>query len=259
MDFNCNEPMTKTEDESLRVATYNVHACRGTDGRRSEKRIAEVIRMLEVDVIGLQELDLNRPRSRNVDQAAMIAGELGWNWFFAPAFRIGDEQYGNAILSRYPMRLRQAKELPSVTTRLCPESRAALWAEIQTPAGAVEVINTHLGLGRRERQTQAEVLTGPEWLGQPGAADKPLVLMGDFNSLRGSIPLRLLAKQLRDVRALVRPPPRLRTFPTRYSLLALDHIFVNDHLQVNSVTVLRNGQTRTASDHFPLVADLRPT
>jgi endonuclease/exonuclease/phosphatase family metal-dependent hydrolase len=248
--------MSGKAGEHLRVATYNVHGCRGMDRRRSEQRIAEVIAALDVDVIGLQELDLNRRRSAGVDQAALIADQLGWYRYFHPALRVGDEHYGDAILSRYPMRLRQARELPSVTTRVCPETRAAIWMEVATPRGAVQVINTHLGLGRRERFMQAQLLAGPEWLGSVATGD-PLILMGDFNSLPGSPPYQLLARQLRDVRSLVTPSPRLRTFPTRFPSLAVDHIFVNERFPVNSVTVVRNARTRIASDHFPLVADLQ--
>lgn len=248
--------MSGNDGERLRVATYNVHGCRGLDGRRSEKRIADVIAMLDVDVIGLQELDLNRPRSAGVDQAALIAEQLGWHRIFHPALRVADGQYGDAILSRYPMKLRQARELPSVTTRVCRESRAAIWVEIEAPGGRVQVINTHLGLGRRERFMQAELLAGPEWLGRV-PTDDPLILMGDFNSLPASPAFRLLSQLLRDSRTLVRPAPRLRTFPTRYPLLAVDHILVNAQLDVNSVAVIRNAATRMASDHFPVVADLR--
>jgi len=250
--------MSGNDGERLRVATYNVHGCRGTDSRRSEKRIAEVIAMLDVDVIGLQELDLNRRRSAGVDQAALIAEQLGWHRFFHPALRVEDEQYGDAVLSRYPMKMRKAQELPSVTTRVCRESRAAIWVEIETPAGVVQAINTHLGLGRRERFMQAQLLVGPEWLGSAGNQE-PLVLMGDFNSLPASAAFQLLARQLRDVRTLVSPAPSLRTFPTRLPLLAVDHILVNERLGVDSVRVVRNAATRIASDHFPLVADLRHT
>jgi endonuclease/exonuclease/phosphatase family metal-dependent hydrolase len=248
--------MRETSGEGLRVATYNVHGCRGIDRRRSEQRIAEVIAALDVDVIGLQELDLNRPRSAGADQAGLIADRLGWHRYFHPALRVRDEQYGDAILSRYPMRLRQARELPSVATRVCPESRAAIWMEVETPRGAVQVINTHLGLGRRERFMQAQLLAGPEWLGSVETSD-PVILMGDFNSLPGSPPFQLLAQQLRDTRTLVTPSPRLRTFPTRFPSLAVDHIFVNERLHVSAVTVVRNEETRIASDHFPLVANLR--
>jgi endonuclease/exonuclease/phosphatase family metal-dependent hydrolase len=250
------EPKAGGTTRSLRVATYNVHGCRGTDRRRSEHRIAEVIALLDVDVIGLQELDLNRRRSGRVDQAAVIAERLGWHCYFHPSFRAGDEQFGNAILSGYPMRLRQAAELPSVMTRLCPESRAAIWMEIDTPDGPVQVMNSHLGLGRRERLTQAQLLAGPEWFGGVPPHD-PLILLGDFNSLPGSPPLKLLGQHLRATRALRATSSRFATFPTRSPLLALDHIFVNNRIRVNSVTVFRNEVARVASDHFPLVADLR--
>ena len=247
--------MTGSDEARLRVATYNLRGCRGTDGHRSEERVAKVIAALEVDVIGLQELDRNRVRSGRVDQTRVVAEMLGWHAHFHPALRMGDEEYGDAILSRYPMRLRKACELPSVTTRLCPESRAAIWMEIETPRGKVQMINTHLGIGRREHLMQTELLLGPDWLGlvEPG---EPLVLLGDFNSLPGSPPLKLLGRSLRDVRTFVSPPPALRTFPTRFPLLALDHIFINDRFAANSVAVVRNAETRIASDHFPVVADL---
>jgi endonuclease/exonuclease/phosphatase family metal-dependent hydrolase len=102
---------------------------------------------------------------------------------------------------------------------------------------------------------QAQLLVGPEWLGNV-PANEPLILMGDFNSLPGSPPCRLIAKQLRDARMLVTPAPSLRAFPTRLPLLAVDHIFVNDRLHVDNIAVVRNPRTRVASDHFPVVADL---
>ena len=250
--------MSENSASRLRVATYNVHACVGMDGHRSETRIAEVIASLGVDVIGLQELDLNRRRSAGIDQAGLIAERLGWSRFFHPAMRVQDEQYGDAILSRLPMRLRQAEELPSVTTFVCPESRSAIWVEIATATGPAQIINTHLGLGWREKGMQTELLAGPEWLGQL-APTEPVILMGDFNALPGSRVHRLLSKHLRDTRSFFSPPPRLRTFPTFLPMLAVDHIFVNDRLRAESIGIIRNPLTRIASDHYPLVADLRFT
>jgi endonuclease/exonuclease/phosphatase family metal-dependent hydrolase len=247
--------MSEIAGERLRVATYNVRGCRGMDGRRSETRIAEVIAAVDADVIGLQELDANRRRSGGVDQARVIAIELGWHWVFHPALRTADELYGNAILSRYPVRLQQAKELPTAMA-LCRETRGAIWAEIEAPGGPIQLINTHLGLGRRERWMQCQLLAGPEWLGRV-SADEPVILMGDLNSLPRSPAFRLLAQQLRAVRSTVTPSLRLPTFPTRYPLLALDHILVNDRLPVSSVSVFQNDAARMASDHFPLIADLR--
>src|SRR5687767_8529049 len=117
--------------------TYNVHACIGRDGQRSEARIAEVIAASAPDIVGLQELDLGRRRSAGVDQAGLIAQQLGWHRHFHPARQEEDEQYGDAILSRFAMTLRQAGELAAPPSRLCPETRGALWVEIATPHGAV--------------------------------------------------------------------------------------------------------------------------
>src|SRR5690348_6907011 len=79
----------------LRVATYNVHKCRGLDGRTSTPRIAEVVRELGADVVAMQEI-MDR-------QALAIATELGMH------FAIGENRkhrglgYGNVVLTRLPI------------------------------------------------------------------------------------------------------------------------------------------------------------
>lgn len=246
----------RSNPASFRVATYNVRACVGIDRRRSEARIAEVIAELSADIVGLQELDLRRPRSARVDQAGLIAGHLGWHHYFHVAMQYEDGGYGDAILSRWPITMRHAGELVARAPSYCRETRAAAWVDVQTDIGSVNVINTHFGLGRRERLTQARLLTSAAWL---GAIDchSPIVLLGDLNSRPGSAPHRVLAKHLRDVRTLVAPTRRaFPTYPTRFPLLALDHIFVNEALGVANVWVHRTALARIASDHFPLVADL---
>jgi endonuclease/exonuclease/phosphatase family metal-dependent hydrolase len=248
--------MSESLAPPLRVATYNVRGCVGMDRRRSESRIAEVIASLSADIVALQELDLSRRRSGGVDQAGLIAEQLGWERFFSPAVRKAEEQYGDAIISRFPLRLRQAQELPSVSSILCREPRAAMWAEADTPAGTVQIINTHLGLGRRERLMQMQLLIGPEWLGRMAPTD-PLILMGDLNFLPGSSPYRLLVQHLHDARTFFPRPPGLRTFPTTFPVAAVDHIFVNDKLRAEKLLVARSPLARIASDHYPVVADLR--
>ena len=239
--------------ETLRVATYNVHGCVGLDGQRSELRIAEVIASMSTDIVGLQELDLNRTRSAGVDQAALIAQQLGWHHLFAPAMRqANDEDYGNAIISRYPIKLRRALPLPGSGTWYCRETRVALWSEIETALGRVHVVNTHFGLGRRERLAQSLLLASADQLGAH-TANEPLILLGDFNSRRGSRALRVLRELLQDVRAVVGGAHG--TFPTRFPLLAVDHIFANAALRPLSIRSHRTPLARVASDHFPLLAE----
>jgi endonuclease/exonuclease/phosphatase family metal-dependent hydrolase len=239
----------------FRVATYNVRGCVGIDGQRSEGRIAEVIASMSVDIVGLQELDVSRQRSSGADQAALIAAQLGWKHLFHPAMRSGDEQYGNAIVSRFPITLKRAAEMPGAAPWYCREKRVAIWAQAETDLGWVQIINSHFGLGRGERILQAQLLIGPTWLGSV-SPDAPAILLGDFNSVRTSRAYRLIAAHLRDVRTVVRPAGVFRTFPTRLPSLAVDHIFVNAALHPTQLSVHRTPLARLTSDHFPLVSEL---
>ena len=247
--------MTENRARTLRVATYNVHGCVGMDRQRSESRIAEVIASLSADIVGLQELDHNRARSKAVDQAGAIAKQLGWHHFFHPAMRRAEELYGDAILSRYPITVRHAVELPGFAPWYCRETRGVTWAEAETPLGRIHIINTHFGLGRQERVLQARLLTSPEWLGTL-TPDTPLIVLGDFNSLPWSRPYRIIEDQLCDVRRALGSAFSFRTYPTAFPVLAVDHIFVSAILEPTSMTVHRSALARLASDHFPLVADL---
>jgi endonuclease/exonuclease/phosphatase family metal-dependent hydrolase len=245
---------TATSGAKLRVATYNVHGCTGIDRRRSEARIAEVIAEMSVDIVALQELDLGRRRSAGADQTKMIAEQLGWHSYFDPAMRRNDEHYGNAILSRYRLSFRRTVELPGRPPFFCRENRAAIEVEIESNLGKVHIINTHLGLGWRERFVQAQLFTTAEWRAAI-ASDIPVFLLGDFNSLRGSRPYRTLNRHLRNVRELIQASGPIHTFPTRFPFLAVDHIFVNGSVEPVSLTVHRSPLARIGSDHFPLMAE----
>lgn len=232
--------------------TYNVHGCVGMDLRRSEKRVAEVIASFQPDIVGLQELDLGRKRSGGVDQAGLIALELGFDRIFHPALIRNEEHYGDAILSRWPMTRRLVGELPSQKAFPFPETRGALWVEIQTPFGRVHVINTHFGIGTGERIEQAEALIGAEWIGAV-PEEEPLIVLGDFNSLPSSRPYRILTSILRDA-SRVHGRRKRPTFPTFLPMLPLDHIFVNMSCRVHGVAVGVGRAARLASDHYPLFA-----
>src|SRR4051794_20462338 len=224
------------------------------DRQRSETRIAQVIGEMSVDIVALQELDMGRRRSGGADQTKIIAEQLGWHSHFYPAMRRDDEQYGNAIVSRYELTFRRAIELPGRPPFFCRENRAAIEVNVETDLGKIHIINTHLGLGWRERMVQTQLFTTAEWRAAIDA-ETPLILLGDFNSLRGSRPYLTINRHLRDVRELIRATKPIRTFPTRFPVLAVDHIFVNGAVQPLSLTVHRSPLARIASDHFPLIAE----
>jgi endonuclease/exonuclease/phosphatase family metal-dependent hydrolase len=235
----------------MRLMTYNVHGGVGGDGRRALGRIVRTIVEWDPDVVALQELDRERPRSARVHQARVIAEELTMSFHFHPAVRLAEEEYGDAILSKYPMRLRQAGRLPWVDGLFFSESRGALWVEVLIEGTPWQVMNTHFGLGRAERLAQARALLGPEWVGAtPGEA--PLIVCGDLNSQPGGRVYRLFSSVLRDAQS-----GRCgKTFPARFPLLSIDHIFVGTGVGIQEARPLRTALSRVASDHLPLCAEL---
>ena len=111
------KPDQGTSSKKLTLMSYNVHGCAGMDGCISTERIARVIARYNPDIIALQELDVGRLRSGKIDQAEIIARKLEMKHHFHPAFRWKDEQYGNAILSRYPMALIKTGSLPKLALK----------------------------------------------------------------------------------------------------------------------------------------------
>lgn len=232
--------------------TYNVHRCLGCDGKFSPRRIARVIAQFHPDVVALQELDVGHARSGYHDQPALLSELLKMPFFFHPAIAALHERYGDALFSPHPMRLVRAGSLPGSPGL---EPRGALWAEVEVHGHKFQVFNTHLGLRRRERLLQLDTLLGPEWLGHPQCG-RPRLLLGDFNAWPGTSAYRRLRQQLRDAGE----PSRLRgprgTFPSRWPLLRLDHVFHDRDLVVRRAVIPRTSFIRLASDHLPLLVEI---
>src|SRR5690606_29439333 len=110
------------------------------------------------DIVCLQELDVGRARTNNIDQTHAIAEALAMAFHFHPAMRVETELYGDAILTHRPERLIKSAALPGVRGVPGLEPRGALWAAIDFDGVVLNVINTHLGLVPREQRLQAAAL-----------------------------------------------------------------------------------------------------
>jgi len=232
----------------MRVATYNIHGCVGIDRQRKPERVADVLVGLDADVIGLQEVEGRRSRSK-VDQAMHLADRLGLNLVEGPLLLEGKGGYGNALLTPHPV---LAVERLSYR-RPGSQTRGLIDARLDIPRiGPLRVIVTHLEVrDHRIRATQLRELKHLIDDGPPG----PTVLMGDLNEWWNR---RLALRALdRSIQFLHSPA----TFPARLPLLRLDRIAVRglkpaDH--DNRAHRVENRLTRMASDHLPLIADLEP-
>lgn len=120
-----------TKRPTLRIMTYNIHSCIGMDGKISPQRIARVIAQHAPDIVALQELDVGRTWTNGADQAHLIAQFLDMKVHFLSTMHLEKGQYGNAILTRYPMRLIRAEELPGLPGKPHLEARGAIWVTIE--------------------------------------------------------------------------------------------------------------------------------
>ena len=238
--------------------TYNVHGCVGGDKRLDLGRVADVIAREAPDVVALQELDVNRPRSGGVDQAHALAERLGMSVSFNSALlRVAEERYGDALLCVHPMELVRSGPLPR-PPKTPLEDRGALWVEVSPPGdGRLQVVNTHLGLVPLEQRAQVEALLGAQWMGA-AARRGPAVLLGDFNATSRYAAYRRLAGSLRDLQKGL-APTTLPTFPARLPVLRLDHVFATAGVRALDAWTPNHAAARTASDHLPLVMELEVT
>jgi endonuclease/exonuclease/phosphatase family metal-dependent hydrolase len=234
---------------TLRIMTYNVHGCAGMDGKVSAQRVARVIAHYEPDVVALQECYADR------GQVAAIAEELMATYHFPSALPVEQDAYGNAIIGMHPMKRVKCDDLPTLAGRTM-ETRGALWVAVDFFGAEIQIVNTHLGLFSLERLKQAQALMGPEWLGH-GRCAGPAILCGDFNAFPSSTVFRIFAAKLHDAQDNTAGHRPLNTFWGRHPVGRIDHIFCTSDIRALKVEVPRTHLTRLASDHLPIIAELR--
>jgi endonuclease/exonuclease/phosphatase family metal-dependent hydrolase len=215
----------------LRVATYNLHGCVGSDARRDPLRIAAVIKELDCDTIGLQEV-------YGLDE---LAAALGMRSVAGPPYVWHGRHVGNALLTtRRVLSMRHYDY--SWKGR---EPRSMLDVELEAAGGPVRVLVVHFGIGARERRFQLHKLAE---LLRETPKDEPLVVLGDVNEW---LPL---SRPLRALHDLLGRSHAARTFPARWPLFALDRIWVRPRRALLVLEAHRSALARQASDHLPLRA-----
>ena len=257
----------------MRLATFNLlHGRSLHDGAVHADRLAAAVTALDVDVLGLQEVDHAQPRSGRLDLTAIAADALrapahrftpavvgtpGEQWQpWTPDADTNLPSYGIALISRYPVLRWQITRLPGAPVRspvyipgpggglllLRDEPRVLLAAVIDTPTGPVTVATTHLsfvpGWNVRQLRTAVRALR---------ALPAPRILMGDLN-----LPAGL-------VRAATgwRPLARLPTYPSPHPRAQLDHVIADPRGARNLGRVVHADTPQVpVSDHRPLVVHL---
>lgn len=224
----------------LRVASFNIHACIGTDGRFDPARIAAVIGEIDADVLALQEVEHHLLDDE--DLLEYLARITGYQAVAGPTLLRETRHYGNALLTRLPIINSQSRDI-SVAPY---EPRAVIEAQLAAGDKTLVVMATHLGLWPAERRMQVRQILS---LLEQQSADITL-LMGDLNEwfLWGR-PLRWLLKYFRKSR-------HIATFPANMPIFSLDRIWVRPETALTAVNSHRSILSRKASDHLPVVAEI---
>ena len=230
----------------LRVATYNVHACVGRDGRYDPDRVATVIGELDADVVALQEFTYPASVALETRMPVVLTTLDRYECALGPTRQrtkqAMTECFGNALLTRHPIIEVHRIDL-SMERR---EPRGALAATIDVSGSLLHVLATHLGLRVRERRFQVRQIL--DYL--DSVRDAPAVVFGDFNDwLPGRSAAHVLDRRLGK-------PPRPATFPVAWPVVALDRIWVQPRQALRRISVHATPTTRLASDHLPVVAEL---
>ena len=232
----------------VRVATYNIHRSRGMDRRIRPERIAAVLATIDPDIVALQEVI--GPGLTGLGHAEALGAALGMGWVMAPTRELRRHQFGNAILSRYPIHEHTQFDLSWKTCE--PRCAQRVAVDIGAPE-LLQVYNAHLGTALLERRYQAPRLAG--WIHDRRVTD-PKILLGDFNEWGRGLVADVLAEGMSSV-DLYPHLKRRRTYPGFFPVLHLDHIYFSGNIEIRRIELPRTRLALVASDHLPLVADLR--
>jgi len=224
----------------LKVASYNIHAGIGHDQQFNMHRITAVINELDADLIALQEVEHQLIDNEHLLQ--FLETHTGYKIISDIAFKRGNYDYGNILLSRYPLTEVSYHDL-SVRGR---EPRSLIKAYLEFNNNKILIMTTHLGLRPFERRLQVQNILS--LLIQHN--NQHTIFMGDLNEwFLWARPHRWLKKHFKQSH-------NLKTFPAKYPFLSLDKIWVSPASSLIAVDVHRSPLARIASDHLPIIAKI---
>ncbi len=235
----------------FRLLTYNIHkGIGGVDRRYRLDRTIATIRHVVPDVAFLQEVDEGVPRSRRHRQIDLLADALEMRYrVYQPNVSLKIGQYGNAILSRFPLADVRDIEL----TIPMKKRRRALAAHCRVRTGqhsrTLLLVNVHLGLAGFERTIQVRRILDSDVL-QHVHRRTPVIIAGDCNDVWGT-----LGRRLFEPAGFRIASGKKKTFPAMVPMRALDRVFCRGDIKLRASFASRTATARQASDHLPLVVD----
>ncbi|PWA08904.1 endonuclease [Pueribacillus theae] len=233
--------------------TYNIHYGKGMDKQVNLDRIAEVIKKSDADIVGLNEVDKHfSKRSNYEDQIRWLANQLNMEHAYSPSLALKSKrlktkrQYGNALLSRYPIVTKKGHPFDFIPGLI--EGRSMLEATIQINKQLFQTNVTHLSLNPFLHKKQTNFIVN-----QLHKYSHPIIIMGDWNMRPGSRGWRKITRDLQDVWHSSGKGPGY-TYPSLRPRMRLDYIFTSRNFRVVETEIVTN--IPKASDHLPVKVTL---
>jgi len=238
---NFRNPNRDVSEPVLRVLSYNIHGQAHLFDSHYLERISRVIRELQPDVVGLQEVHRGGWKARYEDQAAVIARLTGLEVAYGPSFEGRSASFGNAVLTSGDIEHAEVLPLPAPG-----EPRTLLHSRIRVASFDLDFYVTHLAawgrFGRSARGLQTNMV-----LERLQKSEGPFVLVGDLNAAPAAPELRpLLAAQL------FRMCGDAAVCTHRIMRNRIDYVFADPGWTTLSSRAVEIGP----SDHWPVLVEL---
>ena len=237
-----------SEPVTIRVLTYNIHHGEGLDGETDLARIADVIRNTNADLVALQEVDRGVRRTDGVDQPARLGELTGMAAVFEKNADIQGGDYGNAVLSRYPIERYVNHKLPRMGEN---EQRGLLEVHVRVNGREVVFFATHVDHQEddSERLASVDALRGcvAQFKG------KPVIVAGDMNARPDGRVIERMDAFLNN--AAIGSEAETLSFPADSPDRRIDYVFYTEGtgLRAAGCEVI---DEPVASDHRPVLATL---
>jgi len=227
--------------------TYNIRHGVGMDRVLDLERTARVIKAANPDIVILNEVDDSTARSFGIHQADSLGKLLNLFSVFSRSIDYDGGQYGNALLSKYPI---IDFRIVDLSTDSLLEGRSVFLSRIDLSGDTITIMGTHLGLSPEERHEQVQRIIDvlPD--------DDRLILAGDFNFEPYTQNYLGLVKYLRDGLKILDQAPAL-TFPADHPDRRIDYIFIGKSIEVVKSAGFYYPEIISASDHQPQTLHFR--
>ena len=235
------------EDKTMKIMSYNTLHCMDYPNRRIDfEATANVIKKYGADIVGLNEMrgeGTHRDYTAQTEKLSELTGME--HYYFAKAIDLPAGPYGNAFLSKYPIKSVKTVPVvdpkPEMMLKQGYESRCLLVAELEC---GLRVLVIHFGLNRDEQENALKVVL-------ENIRDEKCILMGDFNIRPDNDLLLPIKERMKDTADYFEKP--LYSYPSDAPRVKIDYIFVSPDIEVVSADI----PEIEVSDHRPHIAEIK--